>query len=245
LIIENIPFPLPVAQKTMMKPLPKPDFQVYGKLPFKKNLVLLEIPFYFKLITRNSIYLLNWRLHQNYLLNGKTSVNPAGYMKHLEKIIGKYQKRFPNERALKTLIEQYSLNYIIFHWNLLSRYQKNPDVKKELMPLIQSLRRYGEIEYDDDRVTVLKVQENFPIDRVIRHYSWFHLQRNRVVVRLKKPYSGKVEIFFNGSLLEKRDVTTDIFELDLREQKFHIRGNEIEFRFRERILLKDIELRAL
>ena len=241
MLLENIPFPLPIQKSRIMKPLSNYNLRVYKELPFKQNRIVLEIPFNFKLIARNSIYLLNWKFHQNYLLNGKTSIKSPRYIINLKALIGVNQKKFPTDFILKTLIEKYSVNYVIFHWDLLSRYQNNPHVRSEMLKKIKLTKNYSQIEYDSKEATILKIQENFPLKSIKRCYSLAHLKKNRLKTSLKASYSGEVEIYFNDYMIECRALNTDVFIVDFFNQKLDISGNKIELKFEKPVFLKDIQ----
>lgn len=243
MILENIPLPLPITKRQLMKPLPHYNLEVYQKLPFKKNKIILEIPFYFRMVTRNSIFFLNWQFHQNYLLNGKTSLEPHRYFSGLKSIIGRLQKKFPDETALKLLIQNYSVDYIIFHWELLSRYQHDPKTKEKTMRKINSIRKYGEVVYNENNATILRIQENIPVDAIIRTYSLYHLKNNRLEVTLKEPYLGEVSIFFNNQLLGKRYVESRCFDLIFEANGLEISGNRIELKFDKPVMLYETKLK--
>jgi hypothetical protein len=242
IILENIRIPFPITQRRLMREISDYNLDVYKKLPFRQNRIILEIPFYFKKVTQNSIYSLNWQFHQNCLLNGKTSIEPRRYLDDLENIIGRLQKIFPDEPALKALIEKYSVNYVIFHWGLLSRYQNNPKTKENIMQKIKSIYKYGNVIYNENNTTVLKVQETIPVQKIVRNYSLYHLKYNRIQVQLIEKYSGEVEIIFNDHLIEKRKLNADFIELDFTTKKLRVEGNEIELIFDKPVLLNDIKL---
>jgi hypothetical protein len=245
MIVENIPLPLPITHSQLMKPLTNYNLKVYQYLPFRKNKIILELPFYFKLVTRNSIFLLNWQFHQNYLLNGKTSIKPHRYFKDLENTIGRSQRKFPNEPALKALIQKYSVNYIIFHWDLLSRYQHNPNAKEKVMQKIISIYKYGKVVYNDAKTTVLKIQEYIPIHTIVRTYSWYHLKKNSLEVILKNSFSGKVRIFLNNRFVEKRDVASKSVKIILNAKHLNVSQNRIELQFEKPVMLDEIKLEKI
>jgi hypothetical protein len=242
MVAENIPFPLPIVDNRMMRKIKKPDVGAYQKIPFDKNKVLLEIPFYFGLAARNSIYTMCWHYHKNVLINGKVSVQPPGYLYRLKNIIGGFQKKFPHDPQLKKLIQNYSLDYIIFHWDLLRVYHHNPEVKKKLMPMIRSIKKYGKIILDNQETTVLQTQEYIPVKSVIRTYSLYHLKDHRVHCQLKSQYSGLVSVFFNHTPVARTELNDMAFNYSFKDQRLKKDGNLIEFRFDSPVLISEVSL---
>jgi hypothetical protein len=179
------------------------------------------------------------------LLNGKTSLEPRRYFSGLKSIIGRLQKKFPDETALKVLIQNYSVDYVIFHWELLSPFQHDPNAKEKTMQKINSIRKYGEVVYNENNATILRIQENIPVDAIIRTYSLYHLKNNRLEVTLKEPYLGKVSIFFNNQLLEKRYVESRCFDLIFKGNGLEISGNRIELRFDKPVMLYEAKLKKI
>lgn len=103
IVSENIRFD---RAKNMMSKLKRPNPDIYKTIPFEKNKIILEIPFYFNV--HNSKYSLNWEFHKNSIINGISSVDPMGYMPELMSIIGRRQNSFPNEESLKKIIRTYA-----------------------------------------------------------------------------------------------------------------------------------------
>jgi hypothetical protein len=242
ILLENIPLPLPIQQSRMMRPLSGFNQNVYHQLPFRQNRIILEIPFYFRLGARNSKYLLNWKFHQNYLLNGKTSIKSPDYIVKLKSIIGGMQKKFPDRFMLKALIERYSVDHVVFHWELLSRYHKNPNVRTKILKRIESIPDFCRVVYDSETATIIRIGENMGIRSIKRCYSLAHLKRCRLKTILAEPYSGEVAIYLNNRLIEKRAVNDTVFVVNLSGQKLEIPGNKIEFMLSEPVVLSDIQL---
>ncbi len=240
MILENIPFPMPIVSNSLMRKISKLNPEVYQKLPFNDNKVILEIPFYFGMETRNSIYSLNWQYHQNVLINGKTSIKPQKYFNYLKKIIGRFQKKFPNKSALKELIQKYSLNYIIFHWDLLEVYHHDQRVREKIMPKIKSINQYGRIVFDNEKVTLLKTQEYIPVKSLKRTYSKYHLKNQVLRFRLKSGYLGEILVFLNNNLLKKQTLRGVSFKYSFKDQTLKREGNMIEFRFDSPVLIEEI-----
>lgn len=221
------------------------DQRIYRELPFKKNKIILEIPYYFHERNRNGYYTLNWRFHQNYLLNGKISLRPWKYYRNLSKIIGKFQINFPTKYSLRRLIQDYSVNYIIIRWELLKKYAgvlKNPGIKEKMVKRIKAVKEYAEVIYDDVSCMVLKIQEYRPVKRIGRTYSYFHLRNNLLKIKLKSWHKGKVNIVLNGKLVQTIHVNDRYFIMNFKDRKLSLSGNRIDLFFNKRISLKDIEI---
>lgn len=221
--------------------LPEKNVEIYDKLPFKKNKILLEIPFYFKIKARNSCYMLNWKFHKNYLLNGSTSKPPRSFITDLRAIIGSEQKDFPTEIKLKRLIENYSVTHIIFHWDRLGTNQNDEQIRKRKLN-VQRIKKYGKIIYSDEKHTILRTQEYIPTRRIIRTYSIFHLRKKDLEIILNKKYTGKILIKLNNRLVERREIESESFCISRNIGSLNVHGNRLEIIFSKPVLLKELEL---
>lgn len=242
MILENLPYRHPIFQRHIMKDLPTKETFVYKMLPFRENKIILEIPYYFQTKAKNSRYVLNWECHQNYLLNGKASIKPHTYYRDLVNIIGSTQKVFPNENKLIKLIQKYSITHIIFHWDLLKDYQRDPKARERTMQKIYSAQKYGKVLYDDDKNTLVRVQEFVPIKRIIRTFSLFHLRNNLINIKLEEKYMGRIMIYLNDRLIGKRDLNDEIIVCNFKNEDLNMAGNRIEIIFENPILMEDIYL---
>ena len=230
-IAENIYLPIIFSPGRIMKPIPYKDTAVYQYLPSRSNLVVLEVPYYFRFPVGNAQYLLNWRLHQNYLLNGKAWVRPLDYWLKLSRIIGKLQKNFPTDSQLRRLLQEYSVQRVIIHWELLRVYQRENFNRQRTWAKIQLLQNYGRVVVADARTVVIEVQEFVPVTAIIRTYSDFHLRRHRVYVRLKSPPASPVIVRLNGKEAPPLLVSGNQLLVDLRGQELKATGNRVEIRF--------------
>jgi hypothetical protein len=247
LVLENIYNPLRSLgyQPSLIKALPARS-EVYRHLPFDANKVVLEIPFYFRRHQKNALYMLNWRFHQNYLLNGRVSIFPRIYHRKLAQIIGKYQLKFPSQKALKQLIRDYSVSYIIIHWDLLATYQGNYRRKiprQEIMERIRQSNRYAEILYEDSSHILIKLRENFPLSRIVRTYSYFHLKHYFLEIKLTKKYEGLLHILLNGKLVRLIHYNDSNISIDLGGEELSASGNKVEFKFDQEVNLIDIDIK--
>lgn len=235
MVLENVRSPMLYLNKKdgVVKPLPQVS-EVYGHLPFKGNNVVLEIPFYFRRRLKNTYYMLNWRFHQNSLLNGKVTLFPKKYYQRLSAAIGKFQQAFPTEEGLKKLLHDYSVSYIVIHWDLWEKYQqihRAPVAREEILRRIKSLDRYLEIIDETPDRMVLKLRENFPLNEIIRTYSYYHLKNHRIKIALAESYDGTVRVFLNDKLVKTIAIRDSVIELDLRDAPLLESRNNVRFQF--------------
>ncbi len=243
MVAENFPLRHPLLGSPIMRELPTRDASTYQKLPLAQSRVVLEIPHYFGLqVNKNTLYTLNWSQHRNPLINGKVSVEPESYAFDLRNLLGTFQRNFPKQRMLIDLIQKYSVTHILVHWDLLRKYQKDPDARAIVRPRFDSLKRYVRVLHDNEESTLFRIQEFFPVQRIIRTYASYHLRNNLLEVSLKDAYSGRIRVTFNGRLIDLRTLDQDTFSLDLRRQSLHTPGNRVEISFEAPIRLEDIRL---
>jgi hypothetical protein len=244
--IINITEPIPICKNHLMKPLNIGiDSAIYRVIPFKSNQIILELPFLYSpyIPISNSDYMFQWRFHQNVLLNGASSVIPKETFHLLKKIIGSKQIQFPNEAKLKKLIQNFSVNYIIFHLNLFPKNNVSETDLSIIRNNIDKIRNYGEVVFKNSQTIVMKIQENIPIKKISRTYSYFHLSAKKIAIFLKEPYQGSVSILCNGNLLENKLLNGHYLELDFSKNQLHISKNQIEIAFTTPIMLQQISLK--
>jgi hypothetical protein len=239
---ENINLPNILAPGNIMSPISHKDAAVYRQLPFRSNLAVLEIPYYFGVAEGNAQYLLNWRFHQNYLLNGKARVRPLDYWAKLSRIIGKFQKDFPTDSQLQRLLQGYSVKRVVIHWDLLRAYQRKNFSRQRTWAKIQRLRDYGRVVAADDKTVVIEVQEFAPVTAVIRTYSDFHLRRHWLYIKLKSPPESPVIVRLNGKEAPPPSVSGNQLLVDLRRQELKATGNRVEIRFVSPQTVQAVEL---
>ena len=213
----------------------------YQALPYAEGRVLLEIPHYFGLqVNRNALYTLNWGRHRNPLINGKVSVAPEGFAFELPNLLGTFQRNFPRQKMLIDLIQKYSVTHILVHWDLLAKYRKEPGVREAVRPRFDSLRRYVRVIRDSEESTLFRLQEFYPIQRILRTYASYHLRGHVLEVSLRESYAGRIRVLFNGRLVAIRDIDSESFSLDFGGQSLHDPGNRVEIVFESPVRLLDI-----
>jgi hypothetical protein len=163
-----------------------------------------------------------------------------GYKPELLSIIGRHQNEFPNEEKLKRMISKYSVTHIIFHWDLIAKFQNQP--RRKMQERVNQIINYGKIIYSDEKHTVMKTKEYIPIKRIIRTYSQYHLRKKQVKVVLSEKYSGNITIFLNNRLVRRQKIDSEFVSIDLREWPLSISGNRIEIVFKQPVMLNSIEL---
>jgi hypothetical protein len=230
---ENIYLPNIFPPGRIMEPIPYEDAAVYRRLPFRSNLVVLEVPYFFRVAMRNAQYLLNWRFHRNYLLNGVARVRPRDYWRKLSRIIGRSQAGFPTDPQLKKLLEDYSVERVIIHWGLLRAHQRKDFDRQRTWEKVLRLKNYGRVVAADARTVLIEVREFVPVIAIIRTYSDFHLRRHLLYVRLNDPAGFPVRVRLNGKEMPPASVLVSGKEmlLDLRRQELKVTGNRVEIRF--------------
>jgi hypothetical protein len=246
LALENIRSPLLYLNTGggVMKSLPR-TAEVYRSLPFRSGKVVLEIPFYLRRRLKNSHYLLNWQFHQNPLLNGEVSIEPKGYYQEITAVIGKFQEEFPSEEGLKRLLHDYSVSYIVIHWDMLADYQRirrSPVPREIVRGRIEDLGQYLEVIDDAPGHIVLRLRENFPLKEIIRTYSYYHLKSRKVKINLKESYRGIVRVFLDGKPFKTVDIEGTSVELDFKDALLSDTGSNLRFQFDREIILSAIDL---
>lgn len=245
LLFENVRQPLQFLKPAKFNTNEQESkLDVYKQIPFKKNKIILEIPFYFTQRYKNSEYMLNWIHHQNYLLNGKVSIRPEQYLAKLQRTIGAYQNSLFRRPRLNHLIKDFSVNYVIIHLNKLKYYlpKKFEFSRQRLIGKINSLPEYCRIIYQDDSHLVVKIKEFFPINRIVRTFSYYHLKKKKLFIRFKDPYNGKIQVFINKKLINTLFLTDDQIFVDLKDQQLEISENKVELVFDKKIYLDRLNL---
>lgn len=221
---------LPPAGLSIMRPIPRRDTGAYAAIPFQADQVVLEIPYHFIHPVRNSTYLLNWRFHRNFLLNGKGRARPVRYWRELSAIIGRRQDGFLTDARLRRLLHDYSVNWVVIHWDLLRLQLRRSFDRGRILADIGRLRRFGRLAASSGAYAVVEVGEFAPVSEIVRTFSDFHLQRHALAVELKSPPSGVSARLNNASLPPPLLSGRRLF-LDLRGCPLRTDGNRVELRF--------------
>jgi len=231
LTAENFNLPHLFPSRGIMAAIPYRDTEVYRGIPFRSNQIVLEIPYYFIHAARNSNYLLNWRFHQNSLLNGKGRVRPRKYWRKLASIIGRQQNGFPTDSSLRRLLHEYSVGWVIIHWDLLRGQLRRSFDRDRIWMRIQQLKKYGRIVSANDRIVLIEVREFEPVAEIIRTYSDFHLRRHILCIELDSLSVVKSEAWLNGQPLKAPISAGCRFFVDVRRYRLLATGNRVKVRF--------------
>jgi hypothetical protein len=242
MLAENVYLPYVLYPGRVMRAIPRLDAAAYQSLPFRSNRVVLEIPHYFVNSARNAQYLLNWRLHRNYLINGKARLRPREYWGRLVRLIGPNQKGFPTDAQLERLLQDYSVGRVIIHWDLLRKYQGEKFDRDRTWAKIQGLKKYGRVESADGKTVVIAVQELIPVAAVIRTYSDFHLRRHPLHITLQGPVRLPVSVRINGRDAPPPRVSGNGVIIDLRHEELEKTGNRVEVRFAVPQMVDQVDL---
>jgi len=243
--ILNIPEPLPIYRNHLTQPLwPEGRPAVYRKIPPNDDRIILEIPYFFTTdrLQFHSYYMLNWELHRNFLLNGRTANPPQAYYRELEKILGTYQWDFPSEEILRRLIQEYSVDYILVHLDMLTLNRVGENTLKKMLPAIEGISKYGCVIHRDPISILIRTREFIPISRLERRYADFHLRRRIVTVQLAEAYSGTIQYTVNGRPFPEYRPEREKITIDLRREKLERGGNTLTLIFDRPVLIDDCSL---
>jgi len=230
----------PDRKKTMMQALPA-ESEIYQLIPQDGNQILLEIPFYFNnYIWKNIDYIFNQNQHHNPIINGKSTWKPGAYLVDLKHILTPKQLNFPTEQKIRFLIQNYSVTHIIFHWDLIKTTIMNETGLRVIRNRVQKIKKFGKIIYENKNFTILKTLEYFPIKKINRNFSLYHLRKHILKVDLASIYKGEIRIFLNGRLTQKKEVSSKNIFIDLRQNHLEKGGNRVSIIFEKPVHLKKI-----
>jgi hypothetical protein len=244
LLIISLLYAENVTARYIMRPLPRPE-KVYEKIPFGENRVLLEIPWDYGTVkyTQNATYMFQWQFHQNPIINGCGSYVPVRHVEAVNRILFEDAQPFPSDSTLKRLIENHSLQYVLFHWDMMrGSYADHRARIAEMKKRIESVKGYGRIVYSQQAHLLLRVQEFVPVRRIVRTYSRSHLKQNSIHAELAEPYRGRLTVGLNGKTVQTEIIDGADIRCDFRKEALSVDGNRIELHFKSEVLLKDIRL---
>ena len=207
----------------------------YKFIPEEENKIILEIPLYCGFLQpRNNRYNFYSRFHWNYLVNGRAAVNPRGYNMLCNRI---NSGNFPDEKTIKWLLVNYSVDYIIFHWNLLENSGRVSIIRERL----KNIKDHGRFVYDSGRFSIFRTVETIPVRKIRRRYATYHLRHNRIIIYLRAPFTGEVTIYLNGTFFTQiRSTHQKKISLDFRRARLNWNYNDLIINFSH-----DINLRSL
>lgn len=212
----------------------------YEKLEKRSDKIILEIPIFVPgyMLIKNSLYTMNTLSHYNYYINGRTAYRVFDENREIFRRAFK-NKLFPDEENVKYLIEQFSVNYIIFNLNRRLRYSK-----EDILERVSKLQNYCSMVDSNDNFIVIKLLENFPKNMFKRRFSLFHIRNRKIKIKLQAPYSGKIKISFpkkqKTGIIEISNKSE--FFVDFPKIKPDLNGNELILEFDRKIILKSFDL---
>jgi hypothetical protein len=240
---ENFHLPTELfGSKDIMSAIPYRDVEVYRDIPFRSDQVVLEIPYDFHHAVRNSQYLLNWRFHQNYLLNGKAKERPRKYWRKLISIIGEKQRNFPTDSKLHLLLREYSVGWVIVHWNFWRKMLGKSYDHDQIWERIKQLKRFGRVVSAKKGAVLIEVREFEPIAKLVRTYSAFHLRRRMLSIRLNSFQMKGTSAWLNGQQVGAPIIVGKRLFLDFRRQSLLTTGNRVEVRFSRPLRVLAVQL---
>lgn len=231
LFLENVRYD---RARLIMEQLPQ-ESKIYRIIPNDGNQIIIEIPYYFDIISENIRYIYAQRYHRNPILNGKSTWLPEKYLGELSSIL----TDFPTESKLKLLIENYSVTHVIFHWDLL-KYSTSDEEIKKIKERIRKIKLFGEVIFDNKYITILKSKEYFPTNIIKRSYSLYHLKHYCLYITLESFYIGNLVIFLNDHFVSMKKSSSNQIFIDLKKQRLEKYGNKLEIVFDKPIRLNQI-----
>lgn len=229
--------------KTSEKSLPL-NSAPYEVIEKNRDRILIEFPFWGTgRIVHHALYSINTRYHYNYLVNGRVAFRTDALYNVFHKTETIY---VPPIKMLQRLLEKYSVDYMIFHWDLIRENKlKTEGQIEQLRAQIITAAKFVRILADEKQYLVLRLKENFPLRVIHRCYSKFHLSRRDLVLELAEPYEKEILAF----LTQKPEIKAKVSKSNPRQIRlsfpnnhFDIKENPIEIHFSDPVKINDIRL---
>lgn len=229
--------------KTPQAKLPL-DPAPYEAIEKDRDRVLIEFPFWGTgKSTQHALYSIHTQYHYDYLVNGRVAFRTDAIYEVFQKST---TTLVPPIKMLPFLLEKYSVDYMIFHWDLMRENRlKTDDQIAQMRSQILAAGRFVHILADEKRFLVLRLKENFPLRVIRRCYSGFHLSRRDLVVELAEPYERGIQAFLTRRPELKAAVSRPSprqVRLSFPGGDFAMQGNPIEIHFSDFIRINDIRL---
>ncbi len=216
------------------------EIKKYRKIEKRKDKIILEIPIFIPgyMQLKNSDYTINTFAHYNYYVNGRTAYNVFYENNEIFKRVF-LNKYFPDEENIKYLIENFSVNYIIFNLNRRLRYSRQDIIRR-----VNKLKNYCKLVDSGENFLIVKLSENFPEKLFKRRFSLFHIEKRKMKIRLRKLYSGNVKISFPKKQKTKviRIDNKSEFYINFPEINPNLNGNNVLLQFEKKVNLLNIDL---
>jgi hypothetical protein len=213
----------------------------YSKIEKKSDKIILELPIFDHRTHHflNSRYTINTLFHHNYYVNGRTAYRAHNTNTEvLDNTL--LNKNFPDENSFLWLLQNYSVDYVIFNWR-----PKLIKKKEDYITRIKDLKYHCRIVDRSPEFLVLRLLEYYPVKEIQRRYSHFHLKNRKLYLEFKKPYSGKIlMVIAQKKKKQEYDQITGQTRvvLDFPEITPNINGTYIRVLFERPVELKEIAL---
>jgi len=222
-------------------PLDSAPYEVIEK---NRDRILIEFPFWGTgRIIHHALYSINTQFHYDYLVNGRVAFRTDAVYNVFQKETTTFA---PPISKLRHLLEKYSVDYLIFHWDLVRKKKLKTDGEIEkLKSTIITATEFVQVLANEKRYMVLRLKENFPLQVIRRCYSGFHLSRRDLVLELAEPYEKEIRAFLTrkpGIKAEVRKSNPRQYRLSFPSSHFDIKENPIEIHFSDLIRIRDIRL---
>jgi len=216
------------------------EIKKYRKIEKRKDKIILEVPIFIPgyMQLKNGDYTINTFAHYNYYVNGRTAYNVFYENNEIFKRVF-LNKYFPDEENIKYLIENFSVNYIIFNLNRRLRYSK-----KDIIRRVNELKNYCKLVDSGKFFLIVKLSENFPKKLFKRRFSLFHIEKRKIKIRLRNLYSGNVKISFPKKQKAKmiRIDNKSEFYINFPEINPNLNGNNVLLEFNRKVNLLSFDL---
>ncbi|MEN8153428.1 MAG: hypothetical protein ABFR75_05345 [Acidobacteriota bacterium] len=216
------------------------ETEKYNKIEKKSNKIILEIPIYKPgyMQIKDSLYTVNTFLHYNYYVNGRVAYRTFDDSIEIFDKVFK-NKSFPDRENVKYLMEEYSVNYIIFNLEKRLPYNREDIIKRSL-----ELKDLCRIIKNNSKTIILKMQENYPLKVIKRRFSYFHLKYRKIYIKLSSPYTGPITLAFPSKKKTKTINVKNSSEITIDFPKINpdMKGNKVRISFEKNVRIKQIDL---
>ena len=212
----------------------------YRSIKKSDDKVILELPVFkpgFGQV-RNSRYTVNTRFHHNYYVNGRTAFRSFGSNSILFDRIVK-DRSFPNKEDLKYLLENFSVDYVIFN-----QHRRFPFSSGQIRERAAELPDLCSIKDEGEQYIILELFDTSPQRSFIRKYSPFHLKNRKLKFSLEKSYTGRLSVSIKEKDSDNTIIVSDsaVIFIDFPDISPSISGEKVLIRFDEEVKVMKIDL---
>ena len=223
-----------------LKEMPDFNSKKYRSIKKSDDKVILELPVFkpgFGQV-RNSRYTVNTRFHHNYYVNGRTAFRSFGSNSILFDRIVK-NRSFPNKEDLKYLLENFSVDYVIFN-----QHRKFSYSSRQILERAAEFPDLCRIKDEGDRYIILELFDTNPQKSFFRKYSPFHLKNRKLKLCLKEKYTGHLSVSIKEGDACNTIIINDSAEIfvDFPDVSPSISGEKVMIEFDEEVKVMKIDL---